>query len=229
MKTAFSKYDSPEAAFKGSHEAMKMTGKPFKLPENLDGLDDAGKQELSDGISKLYPDMGEGDFEDFDFNVGLEDGDTPISEVGKEYLKKFVTETGLSKEKAAKLAAHVNAVNRQLAVQQKELNDKLTTDCNDAMCTHFGSQEEADAVSKQVMEAFRQRSKSPEEFEAVGKAIVQAGLTKSPELAIALAEMIAPYGKEGKSKSGDGGPGGKPDGPAPVSEQLPNTGAALGW
>jgi len=229
MKTAYGKYETQDAALKGGYEAMKMTGKPFKLPENLDGLDDNGRKELSDGINKLFPDMGEADFEGFDFNVGLEDGDTPMTDSGKAYLKKFVTDTGMSKDKAVKMTAYVNNMNKEIAAQHKEISDKLMTDCNAAMCTHFGGQTEADAVSKQVMQAFKQRSKSAEEFEAVGKAIVMSGLTKSPELAIAMAEMISPYGKEGATKVGDGGPGGQGNGPTPVAQQLPNTGKALGW
>jgi hypothetical protein len=229
MKTAFSKYDSPDAAFKGAHEAMTMVGKPFKLPDSLDKLDETQQQELTGQLDKLFPAMQDSDFDGFDFNIGLEDGDLPISDSGKDYIKKFAAETGLSKDKTEKMAAYVNTMNREIAAKQAEINQELTTKCNDAMCKHFGGQDQANAVSKQVMDAFKQRASSAEEFEAVGKGIVQAGLTKSPELAIALAEMIAPYGKEGASKAGNGLPGGDKDGPTPVTQQLPETGKALGW
>jgi hypothetical protein len=142
MKTAFSKYDSPDAAFKGAHEAMKMTGKPFKLPDSLDKLDETQQQELTGQLDKLFPAMQDGDFEGFDFNVGLEDGDQPISDNGKDYIKKFAAETGLSKDKTEKMAAYVNTMNREIAAKQAEINQELTTKCNDAMVKHFGSQDE---------------------------------------------------------------------------------------
>ena len=189
---SMSKYGSQEEAIIGGFNAQKQAGKPFKLPESLDKLDDNGRQELSDGISKLYPAMGDADFEGFDFSTGSEEGQPPINDVGKANLKEVIQATGMSKDHAQKVVAQVNKMNREGAQQQKELSDKLSTDCNAKMVAHFGSQAEADAVSKSVMRAFQQRSKSPEEFEATGKAIVQSGLSKHPELAIALARDGSP-------------------------------------
>ena len=226
---AMSKYGSEQEAVIGGFNAQKQAGKPFKLPESMDNLDEAGQKEFNEGISKLQPGMADTDFADFDFAAGAEEGQQPMSDIGKDQLKQFIVESGMPQHQALKCAAHVNKLNLQIATQQKEISEKLGTEVNAKMVAHFGTQAEADKVSEQVMLAFQQRCSSKEEFEATGKSIVQSGMTKHPELAIALAEMVAPHGKEAQTKQSDGKGGKQTDGPAPIKEQLPLTGAALGW
>lgn len=242
-KTALSKYDSMESAVVGGLEAQKMVGKPFRLPESLDKLpDDTVRGDFVSQVSKLtgvditaakakMGDIlkGDDDFKDIDFSEGLEEGDSPMSEAGQASLKKFLVESGATKTTAKKVVGFVNGLMKQARADQQQQIKQMAEDTHKALVDHFGGEDKVTEMSEAVKRAFMSKAANKEEFEKTGLALIQSALTRHPQIAIPLMEMIAPYGKEGSTKTGDGGDHNNNDAPKSTAEQLPNTAKALGW
>lgn len=73
-KKLFSKYDTQEIALKSYVDAQAVLGKPIKLPDSLESLDEVQRAEVDKTFAKLYgiPEKAE-DYQ-LDFAVGLPEG-----------------------------------------------------------------------------------------------------------------------------------------------------------
>jgi len=99
----YSKYATQEDALLGGLDAIRMTGKPFKLPESLDRLpdDNVRKQFLEEagkvkGLKEAFvgaPATAES-LKDVDFREGLPEG-AAFSDADLETYKQFIVQEGI--------------------------------------------------------------------------------------------------------------------------------------
>jgi len=99
LKT-FAKYTSLDEAFKGAHEAIKMTGQPYKLPSDYSKLTDDQKAEIKSSVAGLYdvPENPDG----YDLKIA-KDKPIPIDDQGMADFKIFCKENNVPKDVAQKL------------------------------------------------------------------------------------------------------------------------------
>lgn len=238
FKSAMSKYDSQEAAVLGGFEAMKMTGKPFKLPESLDKLpDDNVRGEFTTQAHKLLGIETAENIEalaDLDPKAGQVEGQE-VDEALMGAFKQFVVDNKINKGDAQKMIGFHNkmmAKARTAYIQQAEANKlDAATKTNEALIAHFGSEEKVAEQSELLRRAIQNSGITPEEYEKVGDEMANSILTKDPVVARVMLKLLAPLAAEGSTDVGGGGT--PPPKELTATEQtkkdLPKTAEALGW
>jgi hypothetical protein len=230
--SAMSKYDSQEAAILGGFNAIKLTGKPYKLPESIDKLDEKTRSEFTANARKVLGIESVGKIEDL-ADLNIKDGlpeNFPVNEDFANSFKKFVVDNQVSKAGAQKLVAFYNqAMAAVLQQQQAQKNDAAKT-TNEAMIKHFGSEDKVKERSQLVKQFYMNHAGlSAEEFEQVGQEI-DAMITRNPILARVHLDKIAALAGEGSTESGKGAGGSeKPSMAQRTVEENPATAKALGW
>lgn len=230
---AMSKYDSPEAAVVGGFNAMKLAGKPYKLPESVDKLPEEVRGEFTTNAKKVLGLVGatEDDFKDFAFNKGLPEG-VPVDEGMVNSFKQFVTENGVTKAGAEKLVEfHNKAVAAAMQKIEGQKKEAMKT-TNEALIKHFGSEDKVKERSQLVKQFYQNHAGlSADEFEQVGHEI-ESIISRNPILARVHLEKIADLAAEASTESGDSQKGqSQPSSLQKENKELAEspTGKALGW
>ena len=237
-----SKYETQDEAVIGGYEAIKMTGKPFKLPESLDKLpDDKTRQEFQAGVSKLIGVIDKEDAipKDFNWAEGAAEGVQPDENfIGM--AKKFAIDNHLTGNQLKGVVNTWNGLAKQAreTMEQQAMTDIKAT--NEALLKQYnGSQEALQADIELMRRTFKNcPGMTAEEYEQIaedlagpdGKGQVGAMLRK-PVLAKWLLKILAPISKEGDTTQGEGGTKPKKEETAEESvvRETPNTAKALGW
>lgn len=234
---AMNKYESKDAALIGGFNAMKEVGKPYKLPESLDKLpDDETRATFRSQANKVlgveYVESVDS-LADVDIKTGMpEDSKVEADPNIFNMLKNTAVEKKWPKSVVKDILELYNgpltkyaieAQSARLATQKTEAANKT----NEALVTHFGSQEKVKEQSELLRRAVQNNAGlTAEEYEKVGDAMADSILTKDPVMARAMLTLLAPLAAEGTTDGGDGDGGEDPKKPKP--EDTP-TGKALGW
>lgn len=207
FQSAMSKYPDQNAALLGGFNAMKMTGKPFKLPESLDKLDEKTRQEFSTSARKVLGLVGISDvkeLDDIDFKTGLPEG-ANIDEAFLGSFKEFAKANGITKDGAKKLTEFYNKAQASaMQKMQAQMADAAKT-TNEALVKHFGSEDKVKERSELVKRFYKNHAGlTSEEYEKVGNEIA-AVIAHNPILARVHLDKIAALAGEGSTEHGSGG------------------------
>jgi len=227
---AMSKYDSPESAIMGGFEAMKLTGRPYKLPESIDKLpDDNVKKQFQDELHKVLGVIDSKDAfgDDFNFAEGLEDGRQADENI-VETFKDFAVKNNFTRQQAQAGVNFWNGMMRQAReAEAQKAKDELGK-VNEALKAEFG--DKVDENIELMRRTFQNNAGlSAEEFEQIADDLMETGtILRKPVLAKAIVKLLAPMSKEGGTDTGEGGTKQEGEGET-IEEQLPKTAKALGW
>ena len=232
MKQAFAKYATPDDAFKGAFEAQKMTGKPFKLPESLDKLDDKTRVEFKASIGKLLGAIEKPeDLKDINLTVGMPEGGKPDDGIVA-VLNKWAI--GKPKDVVQETIQVWNEA-QETAKKQMEANylaQSKVTEEELIKPERFGSKEKYLAASELIKRMFSNiKGMTPEKFESIGKYLVDTRSLHSADYIEAMSVLAEAHAGEGSTETGDGG---KPPEHIETDEERlkrenPKTTAALNW
>ena len=203
-----SKFKTQEDAIVAYPQLEKMNGKPYRLPESIDKLDEKTRGEfttnarkllnIEDGIASLD------DLADVNLADGLPEG-FPVNEGFANAFKQFAAENKLPKSLVAKLAGFNN---QALAGELQKMEAAKTEQAkatNEALVKHFGGEDKVKERSELVKRFYKNNAGlTPEEYEQVGDEI--AGIiARNPILARVHLEKIADLAGEGSTLTGGGG------------------------
>jgi hypothetical protein len=230
-----SKYATKDDALVGGFNASKLTGQPFKMPESMDKLpDDDSRADFTAQAHKLLGNEFADDIAgliDMDLKVGSAEG-TQTDEGLANAFKQFVVDNKVPKALAQKLLGFHNVSMGKATEAFKGLEDAKFDEnvkkTNEGLVKHLGSQEKVDAESALFKRAILNHpGMTSDKAEEVADIFVDVMQKGGSDAAVVLLEMIAPMAREGGSHAGKGG--NTPPAAASTKEQLPKTGAALGW
>jgi hypothetical protein len=231
FQSAMSKYPDQNAALLGGFNAMKMTGKPFKLPESLDKLpDDKTRQEFTASARKVLGLVGISDvkeLDDIDFKTGLPEG-ASIDEAFLGSFKEFAKANGITKDGTKKLVEFYNKAQAEAMRKMQAQITEAATKTNEALVKHFGSKEKVKERSELVKRFYKNHAGlTAEEYEQAGNEIADV-IARNPILARVHLDKIAALAGEGGTDQGGGG--GQPPKPTPEARlraESPKTMQAL--
>ena len=152
LTKAMGKYETPEAAVLGNYELQKVAGKPFKLPESIDKIPEAQREEFTASARKVLGMEGVKsveDLADLNFKDGLADN-IPIEAELSESFKEFVVENKVSKAGAQKLVGFYNKLVTKAVDGMKNQMTEAAANTNEALVKHFGSEEAVTEKSELV-------------------------------------------------------------------------------
>ncbi len=217
--SAMSKYPTEQAGMVGGFNAMKVTGKPFRVPEDMAKLPD--DQSRSDFTSQARKALGINipkdldSLKDVDFKAGLAEG-ANYDENFVGIIKNWAVENSVDTATLAKLVPFYNGPLQKYATEAHAANkdaaelDRMTK-CNEALIAmpDIGSKEKL----AELTELFRRSivndpGVSADDATEIADAMVNGGLTQNPKLAKMLLDRFAPLAREGGSFAGDGSGGG---------------------
>lgn len=235
FKSAMNKYETKDAAVMGGFEAIKLTGKPFKLPESLDKLpDDTVRGEFTSQVHKILGIEAAATAEslaDLDIKAGLAEGVEPDNNLAT-MLKTFAVKQKLPKPVVQEI---VKLWNGPLTEYAKRTSDakaeaqkvEAATKTNEALIAHFGSEEKVKEQSELLRRVVQNNmGLNAEEYEEFGDAIADSILTKNPVVARGMLTALTKLAAEGTTETGKGS--GKEGKPEREPSESP-TGKALGW
>ena len=234
FNTAMAKYGTQEDAIVGGHNAMKLAGKPFKMPESLDKLpDDASRTDFTAQAHKLLGISKTKDIAtlaDVNLKDGIAEG-TPYDEDFANSFKQFVIDNNLNVNAMPKYAKFFNTA--MATVTAKAETDKIAAAeaCDKALIEHpeIGSKEKLLEMTELFVRAMKDHvGLKPEEAEELADGLALSKLTTNPVLARVMLKQFAPLAAEASTEqAGDGKP---PDTkkPADPDEGSP-TYMASGW
>ncbi len=209
----------------------QVRGKPFRLPESLDKLDEKSKGEFNASIGKLLGAVEKPeDLKDIDFTAGMvkvEGQENKADEGLKAAITDFAVKNHWPKGKVQEGVALWNQTMAQAKEQQAQQAKANADATQKALLETYGSAEEVAKNSELVRRAFQNHAGlTAEEYEQSGVAISQI-FSQSPALSKALIKMVAPLAAEDSSQGGDGGKPKEPEKSWGEKEGLPNTAKAL--
>jgi len=111
FKKSMGDYKSIEDAVYGGFSARKMTGKPFKLPESIDKLDEKTRNEFTEQARKALgiESLTEDGLKEINWGKGLAAGSEKNQAMIDEF-SKFAVSKGLPKNATQDLAEFLNSV-----------------------------------------------------------------------------------------------------------------------
>ena len=235
FKTSMGDYKSIEDAVYGGYNHKKMVGKPFKLPESLDKLDENTRNEFTAqakktlGIESLTDDG----LKEINWSKGLAAG-SEVNQAMIDEFGKFAVSKGLPKNVTQDLAEFLNGVQ---AKAMADFNNKTAeavkanTERSTAMLESFFGPEGVKTHAELLRRAAENHGGlSSAESEQIADELKDDVLLGKGVFTKMLMNFAAKLEKEGTTEK----PGGNP--PAPTSqygqdviEDNPKTAAAVGW
>ncbi len=242
FNTAMEKYDTKEAAIVGGFNAMKLTGKPFRLPESMDKLpDDATRSDFTAKTRALLgvvsPAKSVEELADVNFKDGLAD-DAELNNDLVAAIKSWAVSDGIDKPSLSKMVKFFNGPMAVMAAKATEaaktaaLEGKITDAkaCDDTLAAHadFGN---ADKLKEQgiLMERalLNNMGLSADEAAAFAEARKGSICDTNPTMKRVMLKLLAPMAAESSNQT-PGGPGAKT-----IKADDPNKGSpswvAAGW
>jgi len=208
FKQAMGKYKSKDEALIGGYNAIKLTGKPFKLPESLDKLDDNVRKEFTTQarkVLKIEDPVTEDTIKQVNYKKGLAEG-KEANELVKTKLSEFAVKEGISLTKVQNLVEFVNQFGTELtstadAEQQKAIKDAIDN-TGKVLDLYYGPDNRkanAELLRKAVI---NNCGLSKEESDQLADDLADNGyIFQKPALAKVLMDKIAPLAKEGDTTS----------------------------
>ena len=239
FNTSMSKYATQGDALMGGFNAMKLTGKPFRMPESLDKLpDDDTRAEFSTRARELLGMTHVNsldELEDLDLRAGANEG-TEVDEDFAKGFKQIVLDEKIPKAQAQALLkwyngyadtaiaghkAKMEADNEAMIAEQTA----KATSVQQTLATEFGGKEEL-GKQQALLDRAVQALMSPEKYEATGKNWAEQVTKQNVALGRAMLKGLSPRTAESSLK----GPG---IGNTPAPQIDPDAGSptyvALGY
>lgn len=208
-KQYLSKYTSMDEALVGGFNASKMVGKKLENVIQKPGKD-AKPEDLQAYHASLLKELGgvddEKGLEDINFAEGLPDG-AKTNDVLVADFKKFVVGEKVPKSLVAKMVKWNNAMSVKFAQAHEQAQLDAMNATNEVLMKDFGGEKGVAEATEMVKRMFA-KNVAPDQFEAVGQALAQSGMTRDPILAGALMKMAQAY-KEDATQTGEGNTGQK--------------------
>ncbi|MDD5328080.1 MAG: hypothetical protein PHY02_09770 [Phycisphaerae bacterium] len=228
-KQALSKYKTREDAIAGGLEAMKVVGRPFKIPESLADVekwpDKKDQEGFRTGLDKLLNERVKGgalnkllgavetaeDLKDINFAAGLPEGQKP-NEALIGVLSNFAVEQHVPKALVAKYIEHSNKasieIGAKMAAAQEAALLAKAKEADDALIANpaYGTIEKVQAADELVRRMFQNNlGLNAEEYEQAAGELVNANFTQNVILRRALHAAARQLVKEGENHIGAGG------------------------
>ena len=235
FKTSMGDYKSIEDAVFGGFNARKMTGKPFRLPESIDKLDEATRAEFITQARKVLgvESLTEDGLKEINWSKGLKAGSETNQAMIDEF-GKFAVSKGLPKNVTQDMAEFLNGVQ---AKAMEDFNNKTAeavkanTERSKALLESYFGPEGVKTHAELLRRAAKnQGGLSDTEFEQIAEELTDDVMLSNGIKTKMLMNFAAKLEKEGTTEI----PGGNP--PAPtgqfgqdVIEDNPKTAAAVGW
>lgn len=210
------KFDSFEAAALDGMELKKLTGKPYKIPDSLDALDDNGKADFS---AKARKALGIESAKDLDglkevnLKKGLPDG-SPYDEDFANAFKQFAIDNKIPKSAMEPLAEFFNLASIKA---QGNYTAKLAADfaaakqkADEALIAHsdIGSKEKLDEQNVLLHRALTNNlNLNTEEANEIAEFLRDREGATNPVLRRVLLKQLAPLAAESSNEGGGGAPG----------------------
>ena len=235
FKTSMGDYKSIEDAGFGGFNARKMTGKPFKLPESIDKLDENTRNDFTAQARKVLgiESLTEDGLKEINWSKGLKAGSETNQAMIDEFSKFAVTK-GLPKNVTQDMAEFLNSVQaKNIADFNNKTADAVKANTERSVASlesYFGKE-----GVKQHAELLRRAAEnhgglSGDESGQIAEELTDDVLMGKGVFTKMLMNFAAKLEKEGTTEQ----PGGNP--PAPtgqygqdVIEDNPKTSAAVGW
>ena len=245
LATHMEKFDSFEAAALDGMDLKGQMGKPFKVPESMDKLpDDTSRADFTSQANKLLGRTIPKDLDglkDVNFKEGLED-DAEMDDQFVGLVKQWAVDEGVSTQSLGKMVRLMNGPLSDHLTQSGEAAKLAATEqakadhvvklkaCNDALTSHadFGNTEKLDQQTILLHRALKDNvSLSVEDANEVAEFLRDREGATNPVVRRLLINQLAPLAAEGSNEQGKGG--NKAPAARTAKEQMPKTGAALGW
>jgi len=237
FNTAMSKYNSVDDAIIGGFEAQKMAGKPFKLPESIDKLDETSRTEFTSQAHKLFnirKAANIDDLKDVNLKDGLPEG-SPYDENFALAYKQFVVDEKMNTSDMPKNAKFFNSIMGKMkadaATKAESDNLAKAKACDEALIADpdIGSKENLVVMSERFARALKNEcGLDADGVEEVADALAESPyLTKNHKLSKILMQKIGALATEAESQGG-GAPSKEKEKPKSPHVGTP-TGDALKW
>ena len=214
FQTHMDKFESLEAAALDGMGLKKLHGQPFKLPKELDKMEEASRTEFTSGVHKLLNIRKATSIEELkDVNLrdGLAEG-SPYDEGFAKAYKEFVVAEKMNYSDMPKNAKFFNTIMAKLKTDNaaKLAADELKAmqDCDAALTADpdFGSKEKVAEQTELFTRAFKNHlGLDADGALEVGEALARSPyLTKNPKLAKIMLKTFAPLAATAENDGGDG-------------------------
>lgn len=215
FSTHMSKFDSFEAAALDGMDLKQQSGKAYRVPETLDGLDDNAKADFSAKARKALGLEHAADLDglkDVNLKDGLPDG-SPYDENFANAFKQFAIDNKIPKSVLGPLAKFFNLASVKAVgdMQSRQAADFAAAKqkAADALASHpdFGSKEKVDEQAVLLHRALTNNlNLNTEEANEIAEFLRDREGATNPVLRRVLLKQLAPLAAE-SSNDGGGGPG----------------------
>ena len=228
-------FKSIEDGVYGGYNAKKMTGKPYKLPESIDKLDEATRAEFTTQARKVLgvESLTEDGLKEINWSKGLAAGSETNQAMIDEF-GKFAVSKGLPKSVTQDMAEFLNGVQtKAMADFNQKTADavRANTDRSKAMLESYFGTEGIKTHTELLRRAVKnQGGLSDAEAEQIADDLKDDVMMGKGVIAKVFMNFAAKLEKEGTTEQ----PGGNPPAQASqygldVIEDNPKTAAAVGW
>lgn len=208
FKSAMGKYKSKDEALIGGYNAIKLTGKPYKLPESIDKLPKEVQEEFKSGAMKVLgiePGVDDDSVKKVNFKKGLT-GEANETVVAK--LTEFAKKEGIGLTKLQNLVEFVNTFGTEqvsaFEAERQAAIKKAVETTGQELDRYYGAEErknKAELLRKAVQ---NDCGLSSEEVEQLAEDLAEDGyIFRKPALARILIDHVAPLAKEGTTETHD--------------------------
>lgn len=230
FNTHMSKFDTQADAVMDGYGLAKQKGKPFKLPEAMDKLDEASRSEFTAQAHKLLGITKTKDIAALK-DVNLKDGMAEGAAYNEEFansFKHFVIDNDLNVNAMPKLAKFFNVAMAKFAAAQKAKteadNIAAAEKTNEALIAHpsIGSKEKLLELTELFTRAFKNHlGLTADEVKELANDLSISKLTKHPVLARIMLHQFAPLAATASTEEpGSGNPPAKDEVEDGVTEQI---------
>ncbi|MCJ7728433.1 MAG: hypothetical protein MUO27_00900 [Sedimentisphaerales bacterium] len=235
FKKSMGDFKSIEDAVYGGYNARKMTGKPFKLPESVDKLDEKTRNEFTAQARKTLgiESLTEDGLKEINWGKGLAAGSEKNQAMIDEF-GKFAVSKGLPKNVTQDLAEFLNGVQtKAMADFNKKTADavRANTERSRALLESFFGTEGVKNHAELLRRAAKnQGGLSDAELEQIADELKDDVILGKGVFTKMLMNFAAKLEKEGTTeKPGGNPPIGNSQYGQDVIEDNPKTAAAVGW
>lgn len=233
--TSMAKFPTKDDVVVNHIELSKLTGAPFKLPKDLDGMGEEAKADFTSQVNKMFGIIKTKDIKtlaDVNLKDGMAEGATYDEDFANSF-KQFVVDNSLNVSDMPKYAKFFNEAMAKVAVANatKRENEAIgaATSCEEALIAHpdIGSKENLVKQTELFVRAMKNHvGLTPDEVKELADGLALSKLTTNPVLARVLLKQFAPLATTADI---EGGGGGKPPEPAKDPDEGSKTYKALGW
>ena len=226
------KFETPEDAHVGYVELQKAAGKPFKLPDSLDKLDENASKEFKEKVSSLighdFDVISEENINEINFADGLADARS-VSEDLKKAFSQFAVENKMPRSLVQKLVTMNNKFGQEMANKmaqdRKTQKEQKLAEVKNTLAPLFGGEDGLKENNEAVRRMYQNHSGlTAEEYEKIADPVI-GRISEDPVFAKAQYNLAKQY----KESSTETTSGGKPVKESTIPGGMEPTAKVLKW